>query len=263
MALLKRFFCVTGLIVGGLGVFVCAALVAGVWIADAQLCHATRGVCEKLDGTLSRVSDRAQRAEQRLDEASMAVGDVYGVLGKIAKQQAVDRLRLRFEVGGKAERLAGMLDQADTWMETSEASIELVRRATDAANRAGAALDTSSLDRLQKEVESLRSDLQRAGSFVDRIRDDAGREDEEAAVRQRVEQAAALALQVIVALDLVKARMPIFKAKISEAKRELDFIESRLLAWIHTTATVLTLVLLWMLAGQLALCHSAWWGFRR
>lgn len=260
---LKQLLCLGGLILGGLGAAACAGLVVGVWFADARLSRATHDVYEQLEGMLRRAGDRVGRAEQRIDEAALTVEDVHQALGEFAKQQAVDRLRVRLDVDSKAQRLAGLLDQADGWMETTEASVELVRRAIEVANKAGASVDAGAVDQLLEDVQSLRSRLQGARELVDRLRDETGQDGEAGVVRQRLEQAAKLALRVIAALDIVQSRLRQFAARIEQTQRELQDVESRILARIRTAAILLTLLLLWMLVGQLALCRYGWSGVRR
>ena len=81
-------------------------------------------------------------------------------------------------------------------------------------------------------------------------------------VRQRLEQAAQLALRVIATLGVVQARLREFGASIDKAQQELQTAEARTLRWIHTVAIVVTFLSLWMLAGQLALGRYAWTGLR-
>jgi hypothetical protein len=262
MAWLKRLVCLAVLLLGGLGVVACAALTVGVWIADVRVSHTTRFVFAKLDGSLHVAQERVGRAEQRVDEAALTVDDVKRALEGFARQQAVEQLRVRLEVDEKAARLAALLEQADGWIETSQASAELVRRAIDLANDAGAAVDGGSVDRLLAELELLRTRLKIATDLVDKLRGQTSADGEGGRLRERLEQAAQLALRVVAALGVVQTRLRQFGAKIQETQRELRGVESRTLRWIHTVAIVATLLLLWMLAGQLALCRYAWSGLR-
>jgi hypothetical protein len=55
-------------------------------------------------------------------------------------------------------------------------------------------------------------------------------------VRQRLEQAARLALRIVAALGVVQSRLQHFSARIDESPREVNDVESRTIRWIHTCA---------------------------
>ncbi|MEQ8791201.1 MAG: hypothetical protein RIC55_33370 [Pirellulaceae bacterium] len=263
MTVFKRVLHLVLLLLGGLGVVLSVALIVGVWIADARLRRAASDTRDQLDDMLTAVDRRVGQVEQRVDESALTTNEVKQTLEVAAKREVGEQLRARLEIDEKAGRLATLLHRADDWLDTSTTSVKLVERTLRLVNTSGAAIDTTSLQRLLEELASLDAKLNEATSLVEGIRDHTRDDEQGGPITQRLQQAARLALRVVAALGVVQERLQSLRVKLQSAQADLKTAESKLLGRIRTGAVALTLLLVWVLLGQLALGRYGWLGLRQ
>ena len=68
MRLFKRLAGALATILGGVGVLACLAGLAAVWVARARVDAAVTRIVERIDLALSTVEQRAQQANERIDD---------------------------------------------------------------------------------------------------------------------------------------------------------------------------------------------------
>jgi hypothetical protein len=124
-------------------------------------------------------------------------------------------------------------------------------------------MDTTSVDGLIEEIASFRSQLAEATEFVARIHERTAEASEEKSLEERIEQAVQLALRVVATLGSIDSRLEKFENRLSETQKNLQELKTKTHRWILVVTIGITLLMVWMAAGQVALCLLAWNGLRR
>jgi hypothetical protein len=263
MTIFKRLLNLLALFLGFIGLVGCFALVVGVWIISARLSQVTENLFGKLDGSLVVVRERVAQTHDRVEASKITTEGIEKTLKDWTKREADERLALRLNAAEKTERLASTLQQADHWLEVSESSVELVQQALSMGSLAGAPMDTTSVDGLIEEIASFRSQLAEATEFVARIHERTAEASEEKSLEERIEQAVQLALRVVATLGSIDSRLEKFENRLSETQKNLQGLKTKTRRWILVVTIGITLLMVWMAAGQVALCLLAWNGLRR
>jgi len=263
MTIFKRLPSLLALFLGFIGLVGCFALVVGVWIISARLSQVTENLFGKLDGSLVVVRERVAQTHDRVEVSKITTEGIEKTLKDWTKREAGERLALRLNAAEKTERLASTLQQADHWLEVSESSVELVQQALSMGSLAGAPMDTTSVDGLIEEIASFRSQLAEATEFVARIHERTAEASEEKSLEERIEQAVQLALRVVATLGSIDSRLEKFENRLSETQKNLHGLNTKTRRWILVVTIGITLFMVWMAAGQVALCRLAWNSLRR
>ena len=241
-----------GRVLGILGILGCAGLTVGVWVGQARLSRTTGAILEKTHETLGLVQGRIGRTRERVENARITSEEVGETLKRWTKREAARRVAERFELEEKAVRVGEVLDQADGWMETSAASVELVSEIITALNDAGASISMDTLDAINEEIAEIRAQLEKAEAMVAELRNLTAADGDAQPPVGRLEKASRIALRVAASLGVIERTSLKFEAQMDSLQESLENAENRLRRWIVVAAIGLTFVLVWMGAGQVA-----------
>lgn len=263
MTLCIRILRLLTLLLGLVGLVGCIAAIIGAWSVRARLNQATENVFATIDDSVVVVRERLTQTQARIEASKITMEGIAGGLKDWAKRETGERLALRLDMAEKTERLGAALRQADHWLEVSESSVELVQRALSMGSSTGAPIDTTSVDRLIEEITSLRVQLAEATVVIGRIHERTTGVSEQKSLKEKIEQAAQLALRVVATLGLLDSRLKKLENGLSETQGNLQELGVRALRWILVVTVGITLLAVWMAAGQIALSLLAWNGLRR
>jgi len=259
---LKRFFLLTLLLLGSLGVVTCASLIGGVWLVDARLSQGTEGAFATLDASLTRVRERVGNVRERIDNSRVTSREIQEKLAEWAQREAGEQLAERLEVAKKTQRLAEVMQRADVWLEAVARSLEFADSALQFVNAAGLSVEAIPVAQLLFEISSVRSQLHDVSDMVTDLRNRTATDDGKALAKERLDQAGKLAVRVVASADRIETRLQRFDGKLAKAQDELKNMETGCLRWIHAGAIGMTLLFIWMLAAQLTLANHGWSGLR-
>lgn len=248
----------TILSLGGLGVALCVAGIAGTWLVGARLNGTTENVFAQIDRSFVVVRDTVADAGKIVRNAKIASADIEQGLKNLTKKEVSDHLTLRLEVEEKAGRLASSLRQADHWLEFSQSSVQVVRQALELGNSTGAPVETDPADQLLEELASLRTQLAEATESVQRIAARASEAGEEKSLREGIDDGVRLALRVIATLGSIDSRLDDFTGRLSQTQAKAEELKTRTQRWIRIATIGMTLLIAWMAVGQVSLCLHGW-----
>jgi hypothetical protein len=258
---LKRLLNAIGIGLGGAGVVICIAGIVVVWIASSRLNRLTESVFAKIDQAMVVVHQRVAQARNRVAEAKISTADLQESLRDWAQRAASQRLALESNAAEKCERLTTTLQQADRWLEIAESSAGLVQGLLSVETLTSAPSDSTLLSPLIAEIGSLRGQLASATEAAMTIRDRIVVTGDEKSVGERVERALQLALRVVATLEPLSSRFDAFATRLSATRSQLQEFKAGTDLWTLRIAIALTLFILLMAAGQVALCRLAWNGW--
>ncbi len=258
----KSLLNVVGVSMGGIGTALCIALMVILWIANARLGRVTDGLFDQTDRALIGIRQRVDQTRDRVGAARINTADIEKSLRDWTKQAAAERLKLRVKAAENTDRLASTLQQADDWLDVSESAAGLVEGVFSIANSRIAAADTISVDDLIAQIGSLRAQLADARDAVAKLHQRIVEVGDENPTEGRIQQAAQLALRVVATVGSLDSRFQKLDDHISAVQGGLGELKTRARRWILAATIGVALLILWMAAGQVALCRLAWNGWR-
>jgi len=246
-----------GIGLGIFGIVVCAAALVLLWMASTRLARATDSLFSKMDKSLAVVRQRVIQTGERVAAAKANTEELGATLRDWTKQEAARRLALELNVAEKSERLRAALQQADDSLEVAELSVGFVQDMLSINASTSAPSDSTLVDRLMEELASLRAQLAEATGFVARLQDWSVDTNNERPTEERIGQAAPLALRVVAALASLEPRLTKFTENMSAAQSKVQNLKAKTQSWILVITIGVTLLILLMAAGQIALCRLA------
>jgi hypothetical protein len=258
MPAIRRCFYFVVMSLGFLGVVVCVAGVAGVWVIRSRLNQVVETTFVAIDHSLLRVDQRMAETQEGVEAARVTSQDMQQRLRDWAKNEAAERVSSRLEWDDKAEQLTAGLRQADDWLAFSESSIRLAQQAMELAEATGAPVESQAADRLMGELASLRTQLTQTIDTVGGIAERIGPANDEKLAGERWERAVQLAVKAIATLGSIESRLAGVRDRLSELQTGFQDLEARMRQWILITAIAISLLMAWMAAGQYLLCRHGW-----
>jgi hypothetical protein len=126
--LLKRVVRLLSLTFGFLGVAACMAGVYAAWSLGSRLERINDRVFGMIDNGLASAQDRVRSVQDRVKESKITTTEIAQDLRDWGTRRVKEGLESRFEFESRTEKLAGLLQTADSWLETSAESIRRVQQ---------------------------------------------------------------------------------------------------------------------------------------
>ena len=258
----KSLLSAAGITLGGIGIVVCLAAMITLWMAGIRIGRVTESLFGKLDRSLAVVRQRVVQTQDRVAAATITSQDIEKSLRGWTKREASQQITLRLNAVEKTERLASTLQQADQWLDVSESSVGLVQDILSIGASTNAPAVTTSVDQLVEEIASLRGQLAEVLEFVNKIHDRVAEAGEEKSAEERTEQVVQIILRVVATLGIIDSRLEKTADKLSLTQSHLQELKTGTQWWIFVITIGVTLLILLMAAGQVALCRLFWTDFR-
>jgi methyl-accepting chemotaxis protein len=115
----------------------------------------------------------------------------------------------------------------------------------------------SALEQLIKQIASLRTQLADAAQVITTIHERLSGTSEAKLPAEKVEQVVQLTVRLAATFGDVEARLQKTTEGLSDAQNRIEEAKTRVQRWIHASAIGVTLLILLMAAGQVALCRLA------
>jgi hypothetical protein len=256
--ILKRVVALLALVTGVLGLVACVAAFYPVWLVQSRLDQANERAFTLLDKGLASAEDRVRGVQKRVQESKQGVSEIVQGVRAWSASRAKERLVPAAEIERRIEKLAGHLQTADEWMETST---ELIRGMQQIMELFGAAVDLSSLKDVLDELGSIRSKLQETEQRVTGVREfmhDRAGESEQNRLSRVLKLLGSIDLSATAINNLLEDSI----ARLSQLDAEAQQWKARVGHYISLTALGAYLVLAWLAVGQGALCLCGWKGCR-
>jgi hypothetical protein len=251
--LLHRFGGALVLILSTVGTLCCVGGVAGIWVFHQTVSERVENVFTRLDVGLQRASvanQNLQRAVGRARADVAEVGKEAGDLGqggeKGGRASRTVRTLLQQKVGPNVEELGGRLaalsDAAVVVSSLLESFQELPRSWVGR-------IEPGILEGWGEEVQQLSTRLRRLEAVVTGGDKEAG-----------AQQLAATTSQVDLVLQRCQAKVDDWESNLDAAREEMGRVRPKIAGWLTLTAIAVTVLLVWVAAGQVSLfVHALRW----
>jgi hypothetical protein len=255
--LLKRVAGFLAMAFGALGLVASLAGIYGVWLLGSRLERANENVFAAVDKVLASAEVRIRRVQQRMQEARITSDEIEQKVRDASLKKVTEGLAERLEIEARADKLAGYIQTADSWLEASTDVIQGSRRLLELGKALGASANPDSLDDLLQKLEDARSSLRPIEQSVEAIRKLAARKQSEAE-ETRFSRIAKLAGRVLLTIADVDGRLDTAVSRLSEARSNAERMQARTSSVILLTTIACCFILAWIGAGQVALCVCGW-----
>lgn len=244
-------------ILGALGTLLCALGICTVWYYDLQILGATNKLVDGIGTSLSGAEQRLGQVQEVAQRAKLTVDDVEQKVKQVATSTAAEKVSTRLQLDSKIEKLDGGLGELKLLLENSTETLVGIGQSLELAASLGLPINPELLRPLLEGLESLLSEVQVAEEAVAGLRERREEDDSEASQDEWRQQALQLTARVLVTITGFEERLQNLQSRLQGTQLGLTTLRGaarrRLLGW----AIVLTLLLVWMALGQIALWRSA------
>jgi hypothetical protein len=255
--LFKRVVCLLALAFGFLGVAACMVGVYAAWSLGSRLERTNDKVFAMIDKGFASAQDRISSVQERVKESKITTTEIGQSLRDWGTRRAKEGLVSRLEIESRAEKLAGHLQTADSWLETSAESIRSVQQVLELDHSIGAPVDPASLEEVLENIISLRSTLQQAERTVGGIREFAANKEGESE-ESRLSRVTKLLGRILVTIGEMDTRLQEAVMQLSKLQTDARQLNSTTSVYILVATIGCYAMLAWMAAGQAALCLWGW-----
>lgn len=255
--MLKSIFSWSLLILGVLGIAVCVVVIIETWMLYGRVHTATGDVFEQVDVIITQVQDRLKQTKAKTEQLKLTTDGVKQSLENWTKEEVRDRATSKLQIEDRSAQLAAGLRQADGWLELAQSSVRVASQGLNLVQASQTKTRFLQLSQLQSQITKLREELSEAIQSVENIQDWAAGE-EMGEQDSRLKQILTLAVRVLATLATIDTGLERLTEQLSELQTEVRQVKDSALWGLRMLAIVLTLIAIWMLAGQLALRSVAW-----
>jgi len=253
MGLLRRFGGGVVLLLSAVGIIVCVAGIVGTWMFYQRVSEKVQTISARLDVGLQRVSAANQNirsavAKARADVAN--VGQESADLGsggeKGRRASRAIRTLIQQRAGPDIDELGGRLA---TLSDVSVAVSSLLESFQELPAARSLRVEPDQLQRRAEEARQLSATLRRLEAAV-------GDGDKETGSRE----VAAATSQMDLVLQNCQAAVDDWQSNLDAAREDLARVKGKILGWLTCAAVAVTLLCLWVGAGQVSLfARALWW----
>ncbi|MFL5243640.1 MAG: hypothetical protein ACJ8FY_16160 [Gemmataceae bacterium] len=259
--LFKRVVWVFALAFGFLGFAACIVGAYAVWSLGSRLERANDKVFDLIDKGLASAQERVGSVAERVEDSKITSTEIGQNLQDWGTSRAKEGLASRLEAKERAEKLAGHLQTADLWLETSAESIRSVQQIVELANTIGASLDPAALKEVLESVTSLQNTLQQTQQTVAKIRDFTADKEGESD-QNRLSRVTKLLGRILVTFGEIDVRLRESVTRLSELQIRARQVNASTSRYILVATMACFVLLAWIAAGQVALWHWGWTNWR-
>ena len=248
------------MVLGLIGIVVCLLGMIGVWVVDSHLTRATHRVFGLADGALVFADDRVSGIQENVWDARITSSELVKVFSELEAKRLRQRIAEDDELVEKARTMQLQLEQVNDILLANDEALNLAKRGIEIANSLGSDSAETKIANLQQDIEKLQTQLEEVISNVDRVTQLLGSVQDEPDDQRDFVAAASFMLRIVATLDTVQEGFVELHARLERSRQQARTANGKATRWIHVGAWSMTLLLLWMLAGQFALVRLSWIG---
>jgi hypothetical protein len=257
MTLLKRLAGLVALIFGLVGVVACMGGIYGVCWVSARLQQANDTVFDAVDKGLATAQDRVRAAQRRVNDSKITSAEIKSKLRDWSIKEAKERIVTRLEIDSRTEKLAGGLETADSILEASTTSLRGVQQLLELSGSLGAPVDPVALDDVLEKLKSVQSRVQEIDKTVDQIRAFATAKEGESE-DSRLIRITRLVGRMLLMMSEIDTRLEAAVRRLDEMRSDAEQMRARTSRYILLGTIACCAILVWIAAGQVALCMCGW-----
>jgi len=254
---LKSVSALFSLIAGSIGVVASMVAAYPVRLVESRLDRTNERVFQMIDRGLASVEDRVRVVQKRVRESKTNAGEIAQSLRDWVRTRANERLMSAVDIERRTEKWAGNIQMAEQWLESSIESIRGMQQLLELGASVGAPIDAMSLEGVLDRLATIQGRLQETEQSIKDIRKfTVNRADE--SQEHRLSRVFKLIGSTELAADAIDTRLDESVTRLSQMHAGAKQLQIRTSNFISLITGGCYLVLVWIAAGQAALCLYGW-----
>ena len=245
---------------GAIGIVVCLAGIAGVWIAASRLQQVNSRVFRQVDQLIVQVDQRAAQARDAVGGTRNLVDALKQTLQESATELLAERVASLPEIDNLERRLASAMERTDGLVEVSASTAELIEQllATIGAIASERSVDLKGSSELMATIRATRESLANASERLADVQRRLAEIRQKRNVAVNLSEITKLSLGIVAKLDVVQEQIVTFRSRLDETKSRLAQFQDRMRNWILAGQCLILLLIAWIGAGQYCLLLQGW-----
>lgn len=253
----KTILSAAALVFGVVGTIVCLVILIGIWVISARLRHVAVDLASAADDVFTSADQRLVSLDERLVTLQSTTIELDEAVKQWDGEELKQAVAEQFDVQGTATSISEGLQKSDQWLAATEDSVELLQRILKTAKSLGLEAGAVEDDAFLKELSTLRARVTQARSTVEDLsqRASGGIDDAHWSPSSAFSQ---LAARLVVTLADIDSSVETVRQKLSRAREAGTVVKSKTVRLIWIGSFAATVLMIWLLAGQIALCSVSW-----
>ncbi len=245
---------------GAIGILVCLAGIAGVWIAASRLQQVNSRVFRQVDQLIVQVDKRAAQARDAVGGTRNLVDALKQTLQESATELLAERVASLPEIDNLERRLASAMERTNGLVEVSASTAELIEQllATIGAIAPERSVDLKVSSELMATIRATRESLANAFERLADVQRRLAEVRQKRDVDVNLSEITKLSLGIVAKLDVVQEQIVTFRSRLDETKSRLAQFQDRMRNWILAGQSLILLLMAWGGAGQYCLLLQGW-----
>ena len=249
MRLLRRFGGVMVLLLSAVGILACASGIIGVWMLYRSVSDKVQTIVARLDVGLQRVSTANQNVRRAIEKARADVAVVSKEspdLGGGGEKGRRPSRALRTVIQQAAPNIDDLGGRLATLSDAAAAVSSLLESIQEVPTGPRVRVEPDVLKRRADEAQQLSASIRRLEAALD---------DGEKGTSSR--EIAATTSEVDQVLERCQAAVDSWQSDLDGAREDLAHVKAQIVSWLTYVAIVMTVLLVWVAAGQISLFGRA------
>jgi hypothetical protein len=254
----RRLVGLVALLFGFVGVLASGYGIYAAWQVESSARQASDRVFAAVDNGFVVATDKVASVRQRLAEHRVTASEITRDVREWVADGGRERLQQRLDIEHRSAVVAERLRTVDVQLESAAEMTETARKLIDLGRSAGASMNPETADQVLGKIARLREALGVAERAIDDVHKAASEPDDRwsATVRTLLVQVAAAILDADGYLAAVEEKLDAARAAARQTQADAN-------DGIFHIALLATVILVWIAAGQAALCGYGWRCLRR
>ncbi len=255
MSLGKRLSGLILLGLGALGMAVCLAGIAGLWIIASNMQQINSRLFRQVDQFIVQVDRRAAQA----GDAVGGTRDLVEALKRTLKESATELLAGRIaslpEIENIEHRLASAMERTGDLVDVSASTAELLEQllATIGDIASERNVDVQGSSDLMATIQSTRESLANASERLADVQRRLAEIRQKKGIDVNLAEITKLSLGLVAKLDFVQSQIAAFRGRLDATKSRAAQLQKRISNWILAGQCLILLLIAWVGAGQFCL----------
>jgi chromosome segregation ATPase len=251
------------LLFGILGTLLCLVGIAGVWYVESRIARAGEQAVDWMDHSFSALDGRLTQVQELAAESKITIDEVQQRLSEWTATEARERLADELELETRLQKLSAGLHRAEQMVEWSQETVEDVQQALAIGVGLGLPWEADSVAPLSESITELEEHLSHAIETTESLRQFSGADGNDESIASRIERLATITARLAATFVTIDSRLDAFRGRLVDAEHAVHELNAKLRTRVILVAIGVTLLLLWMAAGQVCLarigCRRSRW----
>ena len=257
--MIGKFCRVLAFVFGLFGSLLSVVAVGGVWVGHARVQTFNQQVDQAIDQTFVAFQESVTRVGNQVADARITTIELETELKELLAEVDIKKAVVRGRLRKHSQAITRTVVRTDQWLATAESSIELLQRVSESAETLGFDLERPDTRGLLGKIGTVRQKVSTLNDSLEAI------ENESIAfeLQKNVDAIVRLSAKLVLTLTDVDERLANLAETIERTREASHLFFVRMERSIFHVCLAVTVLVIWLLAGQVALCWVGWRGLRQ